>query len=84
MCHHRLRLSPSSLILLLPQVDPAEQKRAQLLQQADVRCLDAAAKFAGLMGPLQLVEQGMGMVRGRGRGARAVQAAARAGAQAVL
>lgn len=44
-------------------MDSAEHKRAALLKQADVRCLDAAAKFAGLMGPLQLVEQGMGMVR---------------------
>lgn len=44
------------------QVNSAEEKRAELLQSADVRCLDAAAKFAGLMGPLQLVQQGMGMV----------------------
>ena len=48
-----------------PQIESAERKRAELLRQADVRCLDAAAKFSGLMGPLQLVEQGMNMVSGR-------------------
>ena len=59
-------------VMLVP---PAEAARTELLRTADVRCLDAAAKFAGLLGPLDLVEKGMsivsplgGMQRGGGGG----------------
>jgi hypothetical protein len=48
-------------VLLLPG---AEAARAQILKQADVRCLDAAATFVGVLGPLPLVEGGMGLVSG--------------------
>ena len=46
-------------VMLVP---PAEAARTELLRTADVRCLDAAAKFAGLLGPLDLVEKGMSIV----------------------
>ena len=35
----------------------------QVLQQADVRCLEAAADFAGLPGPAELVRAGLSQVR---------------------
>ena len=48
-------------VLLLPG---AEAARVQILKQADVRCLDAAATYVGVLGPLPLVEGGMGLVSG--------------------
>lgn len=43
-------------------VESAEEERRQLLRKADVRCMEAAAKFVGMLGPELLVEQGMQMV----------------------
>ncbi|PSC74762.1 beta and beta-prime subunits of DNA dependent RNA-polymerase [Micractinium conductrix] len=40
-------------------VESAEEERVQVLQQADVRCLEAAADFAGLPGPAELVRAGL-------------------------
>ncbi|KAL4436828.1 hypothetical protein ABPG75_003967 [Micractinium tetrahymenae] len=40
-------------------VDSAEREREAILRQADARCLEAAAKFAGMVGPLELVEAGL-------------------------
>ncbi|KAI3425875.1 hypothetical protein D9Q98_007848 [Chlorella vulgaris] len=42
-------------------VESAEEERRQLLRKADVRCMEAAAKFVGMLGPELLVEQGMQM-----------------------
>lgn len=47
-------------VLLVPE---AEAARKQILAGADLRCLDAAAKFCGMAGPLELVEHGMAPVR---------------------
>jgi hypothetical protein len=47
-------------------VDSAERERAKILQQADLRAMDAAATFAGMLGPMELVRSGMKMVSSRG------------------
>lgn len=45
------------------------QERAELLKSADVRCLDAAAQFVGLKGPMELVKsQGLSFVSAAGKG----------------
>ena len=72
-------------------VEGAERQRVELLRGADVRCMEAAATFAGMLGPQELVKQGMSMVRrhgglvGRGVPGRAGQrSTGRAAAQSIL
>jgi hypothetical protein len=43
-------------------VESANRKRAELLQGADVRALDAAAQLVGLPSPLELLKQGFSPV----------------------
>lgn len=57
-------------------VQRAERERAALLATADVRCMDAAAKFVGMLGPQELVDAGMSLVGAQG----GVQGWCRAGA----